>query len=322
MDESKHEDENEIDTGDETMVFQVEPELARKRLDLFLAGEIPEMTRTHIQKLIEEGRVTVSGTAAKANTKLKAGEEVILHIPEPEELKVEGENIPLDILFEDSDVIVINKPQGMVVHPAPGNTSGTLVNALLFHCKDLSGINGVMRPGIVHRLDKDTSGVIMAAKSDLAHLSLAGQIKDREVTRLYTALVHGNIQEPGGIIETPIGRDPLDRKKMAVVLKNSKPALTRYTVLERFKDYTLVQCKLETGRTHQIRVHLAYLGHPVVGDPKYGTRKAHFGLTGQALHAGVLGFKHPRTGEYKEFTAPIPEPMAGVIKKLHNQREL
>lgn len=313
------EDEHELLAGDNTMVFQVESGLAGKRLDVFLTGEVPEMTRSHIQKLIDEGRVTVNGMAAKANAKLKPGDEVVFVIPEPEELKVEGEEIPLDILYEDSDLIVINKPRGMVVHPAPGNTSGTLVNALLFHCKDLSGINGVMRPGIVHRLDKDTSGVMMAAKNDLAHLSLAGQIKDREVTRRYTALVHGNIQEPGGVVEAPIGRDPQDRKKMAVVLKNSKPALTRYTVLERFGDYTLVECKLETGRTHQIRVHLAYLGHPVVGDPKYGTRKAHFGLQGQALHAGVLGFRHPRTGDYLEFSAPVPEPMAGIIKKLQNQ---
>ncbi|MFZ3173051.1 MAG: RluA family pseudouridine synthase [Carboxydocellales bacterium] len=304
--------------GAETLVFQVEPEQARTRLDLFLTGEVPELTRTHIQKLIDEGRVTINGTVAKANSKLKPGDEISFVIPEPEELKVEGENIPLEILFEDSDVIVLNKPQGMVVHPAPGNTSGTLVNALLYHCQDLSGINGVMRPGIVHRLDKDTSGVIMVAKNDLAHLSLASQIKDREVTRRYTALVHGSIQESGGIIDTPIGRDPQDRKKMAVVLKNSKQALTRYTVQERFKEYTLVECKLETGRTHQIRVHLAYLGHPVVGDPKYGTRKAHFGLVGQALHAGVLGFKHPRTGEYLEFSAPLPERMAGVVRKLRS----
>lgn len=307
--------------GAETLVFQVEPEQARTRLDLFLTGEVPELTRTHIQKLIDEGRVTINGAVAKANSKLKPGEEINFVIPEPEELKVEGENIPLEIIFEDSDVIVINKPQGMVVHPAPGNTSGTLVNALLYHCQDLSGINGVMRPGIVHRLDKDTTGVIMVAKNDLAHLGLASQIKDREVTRRYTALVHGNIQEPGGIIDTPIGRDPQDRKKMAVVIKNSKQALTRYTVLERFKEYTLVECKLETGRTHQIRVHLAYLGHPVVGDHKYGTRKAHFGLVGQALHAGVLGFKHPRTGEYLEFTAPLPDRMAGVVRKLQSSAE-
>ncbi len=313
------EDEHGLLAGDNTMVFQAEPGQAGKRLDVFLTGEVPEMTRSHIQKLIDEGRVTVNGMAAKANAKLKPGDEVVFVIPQPEELKVEGEDIPLDILYEDSDLIVINKPRGMVVHPAPGNTSGTLVNALLFHCKDLSGINGVMRPGIVHRLDKDTSGVMMAAKNDLAHLSLAGQIKDREVTRRYTALVHGNIQEPGGVVEAPIGRDPQDRKKMAVVLKNSKPALTRYTVLERYGDYTLVECKLETGRTHQIRVHLVYLGHPVVGDPKYGTRKAHFGLQGQALHAGVLGFRHPRTGDYLEFSAPVPEPMAGIIKKLQNQ---
>lgn len=294
----------------------------RTRLDVFVTAENLALTRTHVQKLIEEGYALVNGQPGKCNTKLKAGDTVKFTLPPATELLVEGEEIPLEILYEDSDLIVVNKPQGMVVHPAPGNTHGTLVNALLFHCHDLSGINGVMRPGIVHRLDKDTSGVIMAAKSEFAHLSLAGQIKDRTVTRRYVALVHGNVPEPAGVVDAPIGRDALDRKKMAVTTKNSKNAVTRYTVLDRYRDYTLVECKLETGRTHQIRVHMAYLGHPVVGDPKYGTKKAHFGLQGQALHAAILGFTHPRTGEYLEFSAPIPQPMAGVISKLRQEAAL
>lgn len=287
-----------------------------RRLDVFLTEMNEELTRSHVQKLVDEGRALVNGVQAKANYRLKSGDRVSFAVPEPADLEVLGEDIPLDILYEDSDLIVINKPRGLVVHPAPGNTTGTLVNALLFHCRDLSGINGVLRPGIVHRLDKDTSGVLVAAKNDLAHVSLARQIKERTVNRKYVALVHGLIKEPDGLVDAPIGRDPEERKKMAVVLKNSKPALTKYRVLERFRDYTLVECKLETGRTHQIRVHMAFLGHPVVGDPKYGPRKPHFNLEGQALHAGLLGFAHPRTGEYLEFTAPIPEPMAGIIRQL------
>ncbi|HEX3033170.1 MAG TPA: RluA family pseudouridine synthase [Bacillota bacterium] len=311
------EGEEQLDPTDSLeLEYTVDHANDRTRLDVFLTAENPQLTRSHVQKLIAERHGLVNGQAAKSSTKLQEGDIVTLTLPPVVELAVEGQNIPLDILYEDSDVIVINKPQGMVVHPAPGNLQGTLVNALLYHCQDLSGINGVMRPGIVHRLDKDTSGVMMAAKNEPAHLSLAGQIKDRSVVRRYIALVHGNIPEPAGVVDAPIGRDELDRKKMAVTTKNSKSAVTRYTVLERYRDYTLVECKLETGRTHQIRVHMAYLGHPVVGDPKYGTRKAHFNLQGQALHAAVLGFKHPVTGDYLEFTSPIPQPMAGVIEKL------
>jgi 23S rRNA pseudouridine1911/1915/1917 synthase len=289
------------------------------RLDVFLAAEMPELTRSYIQKLVDGGHIIVNSRGGKASYKVQPGDEIIVEVPEPEDLELTPENIPLNILYEDSDVIVVNKPQGMVVHPAAGNYTGTLVNALLAHCSDLSGINGVMRPGIVHRLDKDTSGVMMAAKNDEAHLGLAGQIKDRTVVRKYIALVHGNITEPAGMVDAPIGRDPRERKRMAVVTTNSKPAVTRYRVLERFDGYTLVECRLETGRTHQIRVHMAYIGHPVVGDPVYGPRKSPFDLQGQALHAVVLGFHHPRTGEYLEFSAPLPEYMEGLIKELRGK---
>lgn len=298
--------------------YIIDEESAGKRLDLYLTQALPDLTRTHIQKLIDEENVWVNNKTTKANYKLKVGEQVEIEIPDPEPLEVNPENIPLEILFEDQDVIVVNKPQGMVVHPAHGNYSGTLVNALLFHCRDLSGINGVMRPGIVHRIDKDTSGVIMAAKNDQAHISLATQIKDHTVTRKYIALVHGHLKEETGLVDAPIGRDEKDRKKMSVTLKNSKEARTRYRVLERFKDFTLIEARLETGRTHQIRVHMAYLGHPVVCDPAYGPRKSAFDVNGQLLHAAVLGFTHPRTGEYQEFTAPMPDYMERIVNKLRN----
>lgn len=299
--------------------YEIEASQAGKRIDIFLTEQNPDFTRSHVQKIIGEDLVWVNDSIIKANYKLKNRDNVIFRIPEPEELEILPENIPLDIMYEDGDVIVVNKPQGMVVHPAIGNYSGTLVNALLAHCKDLSGINGVLRPGIVHRLDKDTSGVIMAAKSDQAHLSLAQQIKDRSVNRRYYALVHGNIPEPAGIIDAPIGRDPKDRKKMAVVTTNSKSAITRYEVVERFGEYTLVECKLETGRTHQIRVHMAYLHHPVVGDPVYGPKKPHFKLEGQLLHAFLLGFKHPRSGEDVEFKADRPELFEKILRKLREK---
>ncbi|GAB4258216.1 RluA family pseudouridine synthase [Thermincola ferriacetica] len=309
----KAEDEEAVEEIVEEIISS---ENAGTRIDVYLAGIFDHLSRSFIQKLIGDGYITVNGTRVKANYKLKAGELVRVEIPYTEELEVSAEPIPLEILYEDRDVIVINKPQGMVVHPAPGNYSGTLVNALLWHCKDLSGINGVMRPGIVHRLDKDTSGVIMAAKNDETHASLAKQIKDRTVTRRYLALIHGVIPEPAGIIEAPIGRDPKDRKKMAVTTKNSRPAVTHYKVLERFNKYTFVECKLETGRTHQIRVHMAYLKYPVVGDPVYGPAKNEFGQTGQLLHAHILGFHHPRTGEYLEFKAPLPEYFNNILSKL------
>ncbi|HOV78474.1 MAG TPA: RluA family pseudouridine synthase [Bacillota bacterium] len=294
----------------------MEEEEAGKRLDVFLAGEVKELTRTHIQKLIGDGLVTVNGVAVRASYKIRPGDVIITQVPEPEGLEIKAEPIPLDVYYEDADVIVVNKPRGMVVHPAEGNYSGTLVNALLYHCSDLSGINGVIRPGIVHRLDKDTSGLIMAAKNDDAHLNLAGQLKDRSVKRRYLALVHGRVREQNGIIDAPIGRDPRDRQKMAVVYKNSRNAVTRYSVLARFTGYTYVELVLGTGRTHQIRVHMSYIGHPLVGDTKYGPSRPHFSLNGQFLHAAVLGFRHPRTGEYLEFKAPLPDVLRDILEKL------
>ncbi|SHE34680.1 RluA family pseudouridine synthase [Desulforamulus putei] len=303
----------------QSYTFKVKQENAKTRLDVFLASHCQDISRSYIQKLIDEELVTVNDRPVKANHKLKTGEVVRIAIPPAEELKVEPENIPLDIYYEDSDVIVVNKPRGMVVHPAEGNTSGTLVNALLYHCSDLSGINGVLRPGIVHRLDKDTSGLIMVAKNDHAHNALAQQLKDRTVTRRYRALVHNNIKEEQGTVNAPIGRDPRDRQKMAVIERNSKPAVTHYRVLERFGRYTFIECRLETGRTHQIRVHMAYIGFPLVGDLRYGPNKPHFNLDGQLLHAMVLGFHHPSSGEYLEFTAPLPQVFEDILKHLRER---
>ncbi|HWJ03115.1 MAG TPA: RluA family pseudouridine synthase [Verrucomicrobiae bacterium] len=286
-------------------------------MDVFLTNSIEGHTRSYMQKLVEEGRVEVAGKLVKkSNYRLKPGDIVQVKIPAPEELRVEPENIPLDIVFEDRDLLVVNKPQGMVVHPAAGNYHGTLVNALLHHCQDLSGINGVLRPGIVHRIDKDTSGLLVVAKSEAAHLGLAEQIKAHTMSRRYLAILHGVMPEPGGMVDAPIGRDPKDRKKMAVVHVNAKPAVTHYQVLERFRDFSFVECKLETGRTHQIRVHMTYLNHPVLGDPLYGPRKSRFDLRGQVLHAAVLGFVHPVSGKYMEFSAPLPGYFAAVLDEL------
>lgn len=300
----------------EAYSFNIEQEQAKTRIDVFLTTNCPQISRSYVQKLIEEGQVKVNGQPTKANYKLRMGDEVTIEIPPAEELMVTPEEIPLDIYYEDRDVIVVNKPRGMVVHPAEGNTSGTLVNALLYHCHDLSGINGVLRPGIVHRLDKDTSGLIMVAKNDQAHHSLAQQLKDRTVTRRYQALVHHRIKQEQGTINAPIGRDPKDRQKMTVIERNSKPAVTHFQVLERFDNYTLIECRLETGRTHQIRVHMTYIGYPLVGDLKYGPRKPHFDLDGQLLHAQVLGFQHPASGEYMEFSSPLPEVFQRVLHQL------
>jgi 23S rRNA pseudouridine1911/1915/1917 synthase len=254
----------------------------------------------------------------KPNYKLAVGDQVIVVVPEPEEADIRPEPIPLDVVYEDGDVIVVNKPRGLVVHPAPGHTSGTLVNALVHHCRDLSGINGVLRPGIVHRIDKDTSGLLMAAKNDAAHLSLAEQLKEHTVNRKYIALVHGNLAHEHGTVDAPIGRDPHDRKMYTVTDKNSKPAVTHFRVLERFSGgYTLVELKLETGRTHQIRVHMKFIGHPLVGDPMYGRSKSITMETeGQALHAAVLGFVHPSTGETLHFEAPLPADMEHLLHAL------
>ncbi|MGI1659103.1 MAG: RluA family pseudouridine synthase [Desulfitobacterium sp.] len=285
------------------------------RLDVGVT-EVVDKSRSYVQGLIGDGHVLVNGTVKKSNYKVRSGDKITVVIPPPQELKVDSENIPLDIVYEDEDLLVVNKPQGMVVHPAPGAWTGTLVNALLYHCQNLSGINGVLRPGIVHRIDKDTSGLLVVAKSDLAHHGLAEQVKAHSMTRQYQAIVHGVLFEPSGTIDAPIGRDQADRKKMAVVFHNSKEAITHYEVLERFSDFTYVQARLETGRTHQIRVHLAYLKHPVLGDPLYGPRKNPFAIQGQMLHALRLGFIHPRTGEYLEFSTSPPERFQKTLQAI------
>lgn len=286
------------------------------RLDVLLTSRFPELSRSHLQKIVADGFVLVNNKQAKSNYKAQTNDIITISFPEAKPIEIQAEAIPLEVLYEDVDIIVINKPRGMVVHPAAGNYAGTLVNALLEHCKDLSGINGEIRPGIVHRLDKDTSGVMVAAKNDQAHLNLAEQIKNRTASRKYWAIVHGIIAEEQGIINAPIGRHPSDRKKMAVTFSNSKEAITRFRVIERFVNYTLVECKLQTGRTHQIRVHMQYINHPVVGDPKYGPEKKRFAITGQALHSAELSLKHPTTGDDMLFTAPLPPDMAIILTQL------
>jgi len=295
--------------------YNVTDEVA-ERLDVFLVKKHADFSRAHIQKLIESGAVKVNGNAKKANYKLKAEDCIALEIPEPQPVEIKAEAIPLTILYEDEHIIVINKARGMVVHPATGVYTGTLVNALLGHCQDLSGINGEIRPGIVHRLDKDTSGVMVAAKNDIAHVDLAEQIKHKTAHRQYLAIVRGNIKEDEGVIHGDIGRHPTDRKKMAIVFENGKPATTKFKVIERFGSYTLVECTLLTGRTHQIRVHMAYIGHPLVGDPKYGSPKSPFKIEGQALHSLNLSLCHPMTKERMYFSAPLPEDMEKILSAL------
>lgn len=303
----------------ETVFFTASELEKGERLDVFLAKGMPELSRSTIQRFITSEQVTVNDKMVKTNYKLKVGDKIVVTIPEVRSMEVLAEDIPIDVLYEDDDIIVINKARGMVVHPATGNYSGTLVNALLEHCDDLSGINGVARPGIVHRLDKDTSGVMIAAKSDRGHVSLAKQIKDHTATRRYFAIVHGNIKEEQGVIKAPIGRHPSDRKRMAVIFVNSKEAITNFRVVERFGAYTLVECKLLTGRTHQIRVHMAYIGHPVVGDPKYGPTREHFAIAGQALHSADLRIDHPVTGENMVFEAKLPEDMETILLELRQK---
>lgn len=287
------------------------------RIDRFLSDRLPELSRSYIQKLIKESHVTVGGNPVKANYKTSAGDAICIVIPELSEPDILPEDIPLDILYEDEDILIVNKPKGMVVHPAAGHYSGTLVNALMFHCKDqLSGINGVMRPGIVHRIDMDTTGSLLVCKNDFAHQALAQQLAVHSITRKYHAIAHGVIKEEEGTIDAPIGRHPTDRKKMSVNEKNGKPAVTHYRVLRRFEKFTYIECQLETGRTHQIRVHLASIRHPLLGDEVYGPAKCPFRLQGQTLHAKVLGIVHPRTGEYMEFDAELPEYFNELLKKL------
>ncbi|GMA99661.1 RluA family pseudouridine synthase [Pelosinus sp. IPA-1] len=292
-----------------------------ERLDVLLTKYMSDVSRSTVQRLIVNGDVTVNGKLVKSNYKVQYLDDVEVAVPGIKPLELIPEGIPLEVLYEDEDIIIVNKSRGMVVHPAVGNYSGTLVNALLEHCEDLSGINGVARPGIVHRLDKDTSGVMVVAKSDRAHISLAKQIKERSASRRYLAIVHGNIKEEQGVIKAPIGRHPTDRKRMAVTFVNSKEATTKFRVIERFGAYTLVECKLLTGRTHQIRVHMAYIGHPVVGDPKYGPDRRQFSIIGQALHSAELKIVHPVTEENMIFTANLPEDMELILRelrKIHN----
>lgn len=296
--------------------INVAQEDVKKRIDVFLASLLKDLSRSYIQKGIEEGWVRVNGKFVKPNYKLKKGDIIEAEIPAPKPLSLEPENIPLDIIYEDQDIIVVNKPRGMVVYPAPGNYSGTLVNALLHHTKDLSGINGVLRPGIVHRLDKDTSGVIVVAKNDQAHRELVNQFKNKKVKKKYLAIVWGKILEDKATIEAPIGRHPVKRIEMAVDAKHGKEAITHFKVIERFGDFTFIEVDIETGRTHQIRVHMSYIGHPIVGDPVYSRKKNPFNIKGQALHAFRLGLYHPRKGEFMTFEAPVPEDFNEILNTL------
>lgn len=304
--------------------FVVTEEQAGRRLDLVLTALLSPMTRSHIQKLIEGGAVTIKASFLNAadkpvrgNRKLQEGEQIFVAVPEPEQAEILAEDIPLDILYEDEDVIVVNKPKGMVVHPAAGHSSGTLVNALMYHCREnLSGINGVLRPGIVHRIDRDTTGVLIACKNDMAHNWLAAQLKEHSVTRRYRALVQGVLKSDEGQIDAPIARDPKERKRMKAGVPGGRRAVTHYRVLQRFQNSSYIECVLETGRTHQIRVHMASIGHPLLGDTVYGSSKNPYQLEGQALHAMVLGFRHPKSGDYMEFTAPLPAYFEALLRRL------
>ena len=302
----------------EEMSFAIQKEESGKRLDAFLKEAIDDASRNFLQGLISQGAVLVNDKTAKANYKVKENDMIFITMPDPVDVEIKPQKMDLDIVYEDEDVLVVNKPAGLVVHPAHGHYDDTLVNGLLAHCKDLSGINGVMRPGIVHRIDKDTSGLLMVAKNDFAHNSLAEQLKVHSVERGYIALVQGVIAEPAGLVDAPIGRHPLERKKMAVNL-SGKEARTNYFVKERFDKYTLIECRLETGRTHQIRVHLSYIGHPLVGDELYGSRKNNLGFAGQALHAYLLGFIHPRSGAKLHFEAPLPEEFRKELELLRSK---
>lgn len=291
----------------EQFTYQIGLEEDEERLDKWISSALPDLSRSYIQKCIKENHVLVNQKPQKASYRLRVDDEILFSIPEAVEPAIEAENIPLAVLYEDEDVLVVNKPKGMVVHPAPGHYSGTLVNAVLYHCRGrLSGINGVMRPGIVHRIDQDTTGSLIVCKNDHAHRVIAGQLKEHSITRRYRAIVHGVIEQETGVVDAPIGRDPKERRRMAVNEQNGKPAVTHYTVLQRFREYTYIECRLETGRTHQIRVHMASVGHPLLGDAVYCHRKEAFHLDGQTLHAMTIGFAHPADGRYVEVTAPLP----------------
>lgn len=297
-------------------VFIAEGQDTGKRIDAYLS-EMVDLSRNALQKLIEKNEITVGGAPVSKNYKLRTGDEICVNIPEPESIDILPENIPLDILYEDRDLIVVNKPQDMVVHPAPGHYSGTLVNALMYHCGDnLSGINGVLRPGIVHRIDKDTSGVLVAAKSEEAHRGLTEQLAVHSMKRVYNAVVYNSFKEDSGTVDKMLGRSPQDRKKMAVVTRGGRNAVTHYKVMQRLGKFTLLELQLETGRTHQIRVHMAYIGHPLLGDAVYGPKKQPYNLIGQVLHARVLGFTHPVTGQYMEFETKLPDYFEKLVLKL------
>ncbi len=297
--------------------FEIKPEDQGLRLDVFLSRTNPDLSRNSIQKWIKDGYVLVNGLNAKPNYRISGAEQISFQQPEPVAVQIQAEDIPLDILYEDEDILIVNKPKGMVVHPAPGHTTGTLVNAVMFHCKDsLSGINGELRPGIVHRIDRDTTGSLIVCKNDFSHNIIAEQIKEHSVNRIYRGIVLGNVKEEQGTIHGAIGRHPVERKKMAINEKNGKPATTHYQVLQHFKNYTYMEFKLETGRTHQIRVHMASIGHPLLGDQVYGQKKCPYHLEGQTLHAAVIGFVHPRTKKYMEVEAPLPEYFTHLLEIL------
>ncbi|MDM5198798.1 RluA family pseudouridine synthase [Fictibacillus enclensis] len=302
----------------EHIEVNIEEEHQSERIDKVIASVDPGWSRSQVQNWVKDGNVTVNGKQIKTNYKVSTGDVVSITIPDPSPLDVVPEEMDLDIVYEDHDVLVVNKPRGMVVHPAAGNYTGTLVNGLMAHCKDLSGINGVLRPGIVHRIDKDTTGLLMVAKNDMAHESLVNQLKAKTTKRKYKAIVHGVMPHVRGTIDAPIGRDKTDRQKMTVTDENSRDAVTHFNVLERYDGFTLVECQLETGRTHQIRVHMKYIGFPLAGDPKYGPKKT-LDINGQALHAGVLGFQHPRRDTYMEFEAPLPKDMEALLDKLRRK---
>lgn len=304
----------------DAQIFAVSEEYNGERIDKVISGSCDGISRSAVQKLIDDGNVTVNSLIITKNYKVKSGDMVAVKIPKPRELEITAENIPLDIRYEDEDLLVVNKAKGMVVHPAAGNFDGTLVNALMYYCKDsLSGINGVIRPGIVHRIDKDTSGLLIVAKNDFAHISLAEQIKAHTFTREYQSVVYGKFKNEEGTVDAPIGRHPVERKKMTVTVKNSKNAVTHYRVVKQYKEFTHLALKLETGRTHQIRVHMSYIGHPVAGDPVYGPKKVIDYLGGQCLHAGLIGFKHPRTKAYIEVKSELPEYFTGFLRRLKDE---
>jgi len=289
------------------------------RVDRFLADELGDLSRTRIQSLMDDGLITLGGKKLKSSYKVSAGDEITVRLPAPELPDIEPEDIPLDILYEDSDVLIVNKPKGMTVHPSPGHLGGTLVNAVMWHCgESLSGINGILRPGIVHRIDKNTTGALIVCKNDAAHRSIAAQLKEHSITRRYLGVVIGAPREDESVIEGNIGRDPKERKRMAVVHDGGKPAVTHVKVLERFNGYSLCEFRLETGRTHQIRVHMSHTGHPLLGDDVYGGKRSGFALEGQTLHAGIIGFIHPSTGEYMEFTAPLPDYFEDLLARLRS----